>query len=138
MDKATAISAAVLLISPAGVLALVNFTKKLGLTGSWALLLAPVLGIALNVTAFYSGIAYVGAPLFAVVAIGAIAGLTASGLWDVSSQTTKVHVHNYYQDDGLARSLQKVAEATKAAGGAVRSASTTASKTVKPKNPAED
>ena len=97
MDKATAISAAVLLISPAGVLALVNFAKKLGLTVSWALLLAPVLGIALNVTAFYSGIAYLGAPLFAVVAIGAIAGLTASGLWDVSSSVAStVNVHNNY------------------------------------------
>jgi len=137
MDKATAISAAVLLISPAGVLALVNFAKKLGLTGSWALLLAPVLGIALNVTAFYSGIAYVGAPLFAVVAIGAIAGLTASGLWDVSSQTTTIHVHNY-SSDGLTRSLQKVPESTRAAGATVRSASTTASKAIKSKKPAED
>lgn len=84
MDKSTALTAAILLISPAGVLALVNFGKKLGVAGSWALVLAFVLGIALNLAAWVSGIAYVGAPLFAVVAAGAIAGLTASGLWDAT------------------------------------------------------
>jgi hypothetical protein len=86
MDKATAITAAVLLMSPAGVLALVKWLGSLGLSGYWKLAAAPVIGIALNLAAFYSGIAYVGAPIFAVIAAGVIVGLTASGIWDATAK----------------------------------------------------
>lgn len=93
MDQSTAITAAVLLMSAPGVLALVKAIDHfVGLPGYWKFVVSLVLGIGLNVGAFLSGIAYVGAPIFAVVCVGVVAALAASGFWDVASNSGSVTV----------------------------------------------
>lgn len=85
MDIATAVT---VIISVPGVLALVNLAKTVVDLGKWAALVSFVLGIGINLAAFYCGAAYGGANLFGVVAIGALTGLGASGLYDVTSRPT--------------------------------------------------
>lgn len=79
-------SAVVTIISVAGVTALVNLIKSKWPLGKWAALVAFVLGIGLNLAAFYAHAAYVGSDPFTVGCIGALVGLGASGYYDVTKQ----------------------------------------------------
>jgi|GEM_PF-1274145 len=81
-------TAVLILISAAGVIALVNLVKSFGVTGKWSALAALVIGIALNLAAWKAGAAFAGADWFTVAATGALVGLGASGLYDTTSPTT--------------------------------------------------
>ena len=82
MDIATAVA---VIVSVPGVLALVNLVKSVVDLGKYAALLAFALGIGVNLAAYYTGAAYADANIFGVVCVGALAGLGASGIYDVTS-----------------------------------------------------
>lgn len=86
MDTATAVAT---IISVPGVIALVNLIKTRVDLGKWAALLAFALGIGINLAAWAAGAAYAGMDAFSVAAVGAMTGLGAAGLYDV---TKPVHL----------------------------------------------
>jgi len=81
MDTATAV---LTVLSVPGVIAIVNLIKSRIELGKWAALLAFALGIGLNVGASFAGAAYQGANVFGVVCVGALVGLGAAGVYDVT------------------------------------------------------
>lgn len=80
-------TAVLILISVVGVVALTNLVKQFGVVGKWSMLAALVLGIVLNLAAWSSGAAFVGADWFTVAATGAMVGLGASGLYDSTGKS---------------------------------------------------
>ena len=68
------------ILSVPAVLALVELGKRLGVRGQWALLLAVVIAVVLNVAAHFWG----ATELFGAVAAGLLTGLAAAGLYDVA------------------------------------------------------
>ena len=68
------------ILSVPAVLALVELGKRLGVRGQWALLLAVVIAVVLNVAAHFWG----ATELFGAVAAGLLTGLADAGLYDVA------------------------------------------------------
>lgn len=68
-----------LLTAPA-ILALVNLTKTLGVSGRWSALIAVSLGVTIALTEYYAP-----ADLVQTVATGLIVGLGAAGLYDTTA-----------------------------------------------------
>lgn len=73
--------AVALVASPVAIIALVNLAKQFGVTGKWSTLLAVVLGLAIG---GYFGI-HAGFDIATALSGGFILGMTASGLWDVTT-----------------------------------------------------
>lgn len=71
------------LASVPAILALVNFGKRLGLTGRVSLVLSVVLGVGINVANHYLG----GQPGYQAAVEGLILGLAAAGLYDITPTT---------------------------------------------------
>lgn len=91
MDIGTAVA---LIVSVPGVIALVNLAKSVVDLGKFAALVAFVLGVGINLAAWAAGAAYVGADPFSVAALGAMTGLAASGIHDVTNtRSTTVTVN---------------------------------------------
>lgn len=70
-----------LIASVPGIVALVNFAKRLGLKGEAPLIAAIVFGAAVNVANFYLG----AVPVYQAVITGIMTGLAAAGLYDLKS-----------------------------------------------------
>jgi flagellar biosynthesis/type III secretory pathway M-ring protein FliF/YscJ len=62
------------------VLAIVELAKRLGLVAKWALLLAVVAAVALNVAAYL----WSSSGLFAAIVAGLLTGLAAAGVYDAA------------------------------------------------------
>lgn len=75
----------VALATPLVILALVNLGKEFGVKGKWATLLAVILGVLL---ALLDGL-FAANALYSFVSSGLILGLTASGLYDVTTTVGK-------------------------------------------------
>jgi hypothetical protein len=81
MDPLTAV---LIVTSVPGVTALVTFAKKLGVGGVWLTVASVVLGIGLNLAAFYAGVAFAGSAPFSVACVGLLVGLGSAGIYDYS------------------------------------------------------
>lgn len=76
------------LATPVAVMALVELAKRLGVTGAWSALVAVILGTAISVVEYTVRIpaAYLSPDgVYSAAATGIILGLTASGLYNVTS-----------------------------------------------------
>lgn len=73
-----------LIASVPGIVALVNFCKRLGLKGEAPLVAAVVFGVAVNVANFYLA----ASGLYQTVVAGLMLGLAASGIYDLSPKTS--------------------------------------------------
>ena len=67
------------------ILALVNLGKRLGLNGRLALVVAVVLGVAVNLANYYLGTE----PGYQAAVQGLILGLAAAGLYDITPNSPK-------------------------------------------------
>lgn len=83
-------NSAITLASVPAILALVNLAKLFGIKGRWATLLAVLLAVGLNITAFYSNTT----PLYEAIASGLILGLSAAGLYDVTKDKSTPATHS--------------------------------------------
>ncbi len=70
-----------LIASVPAILALVNFTKKLGANGQVALVLSVAFGVAINTANYY----FSASEGYQAAVQGLILGLSAAGLYDISN-----------------------------------------------------
>lgn len=68
------------ILSVPAVLAIVELAKKFGVVGKWALLLAVVVAVALNVASYL----WSASGLYAAIVAGLLLGLAAAGLYDAA------------------------------------------------------